>query len=86
MTTPSMPLLPVEYPEPVVAQMLRRAGSRGYDAWWHRVRWSGFCATPIHLAEVAPTAGNGWSWGGATTGGPRSARRAPTSTPATPGS
>jgi len=52
MTTPSMPLLPVEYPEPVVAQMLRRAGSRGYDAWWHRVQWSGFCATPIHLAEV----------------------------------
>jgi hypothetical protein len=34
----------------VVAQMIRRAGSAGFDAWWQRVEAVGFCANPIHLA------------------------------------
>jgi hypothetical protein len=34
----------------VVAQMIRRASSAGFDAWWQRVEAVGFCANPIHLA------------------------------------
>jgi hypothetical protein len=33
----------------VVAQMIRRASSAGFDAWWQRVEAVGFCANPIHL-------------------------------------
>jgi hypothetical protein len=35
---------------PVVAQMIRRARSSGFNAWWQRVEAVGFCANPIHLA------------------------------------
>jgi hypothetical protein len=35
---------------PVVAQMIRRASSAGFTAWWQRVEAVGFCANPIHLA------------------------------------
>ena len=33
----------------VVAQMIRRASSAGFDAWWQRVEAVGFCTNPIHL-------------------------------------
>ena len=34
----------------VVAQMIRRARSAGFNAWWQRIEAIGFCANPIHLA------------------------------------
>jgi hypothetical protein len=34
----------------VVAQMIRRARSTGFDAWWQRLEAVGFCANPIHLS------------------------------------
>jgi hypothetical protein len=34
----------------VVAQMIRRARSAGFNAWWQRVEAVGFCANPIQLA------------------------------------
>jgi hypothetical protein len=34
----------------VVAQMIRRASSAGFNGWWRRVEAVGFCANPIHLA------------------------------------
>jgi hypothetical protein len=34
----------------VVAQMIQRASSAGFNAWWRRVEAVGFCANPIHLA------------------------------------
>lgn len=37
----------------VVAQMIRRARSAGFDAWWQRVEAIGFCANPVHLAGRA---------------------------------
>jgi hypothetical protein len=33
----------------VVAQMIRRARSAGFNRWWQRVEAVGFCANPIHL-------------------------------------
>ncbi|MBV8178787.1 MAG: plasmid replication initiator protein [Mycobacterium sp.] len=36
----------------VVAQMIRRASSTGFNAWWQRVEAVGFCANPIHLAGL----------------------------------
>ncbi len=33
----------------VIAQMLRRASSMGFDAWWQRVQSVGYCAHPIQL-------------------------------------
>ena len=33
----------------VVDQMLRRASSLGFDAWWRRAANAGFCAAPIQL-------------------------------------
>ncbi|SHQ33420.1 Replication initiator protein [Mycobacteroides abscessus subsp. bolletii] len=33
----------------VVAQILRRASSLGFDAWWQRAQSVGFCANPIQL-------------------------------------
>jgi hypothetical protein len=36
----------------VVAQMIRRASSAGFNAWWRRVEAVGFCANPIHLAGL----------------------------------
>jgi hypothetical protein len=38
--------------EVVVAQMIRRASSAGFDDWWQRVEAIGFCANPIHLAGL----------------------------------
>lgn len=37
-------------PQPVIAQMLRRASSMGFDAWWQRAKSVGYCAHPIQLA------------------------------------
>src|SRR6202022_2202490 len=34
----------------VVDQMLHRASSLGFDAWWRRAENAGFCAAPIQLA------------------------------------
>jgi hypothetical protein len=34
----------------VVRQMLRRAGSPSFKAWWAKVEDAGFCSNPIHLA------------------------------------
>jgi hypothetical protein len=34
----------------VVDQMLRRASSVGFDAWWRRAENAGFCAAPIQLS------------------------------------
>lgn len=36
-------------PQPVIAQMLRRATSLGFEAWWQRVQSVGYCAHPIQL-------------------------------------
>lgn len=36
-------------PSRVVAQMLRRAASLGFDAWWQRAQSVGYCAHPIQL-------------------------------------
>ncbi|CPX69426.1 plasmid replication initiator protein [Mycobacteroides abscessus] len=36
-------------PQPVIAQMLRRASSLGFEAWWRRAQSVGFCAHPIQL-------------------------------------
>ena len=33
----------------VVDQMLRRASSLGFDAWWRRAANAEFCAAPIQL-------------------------------------
>ncbi len=34
----------------VVAQMLHRAGSADFEAWWAAASNAGFCANPVHLA------------------------------------
>lgn len=36
-------------PQPVIAQMMRRASSSGFPAWWQRAQSVGFCAHPIQL-------------------------------------
>lgn len=36
----------------VVAEMVRRARSAGFNAWWQRVEAIGFCANPIQLGGV----------------------------------
>lgn len=33
----------------VVSQIVRRAGSPGYEAWWSRVGHAGFCSSPVEL-------------------------------------
>jgi hypothetical protein len=33
----------------VIEQMIRRARSAGFNAWWQRIEAVGFCANPIHL-------------------------------------
>lgn len=38
--------------EAVVAQMIRRASSAGFNDWWQRVEAIGFCANPIHLTGL----------------------------------
>lgn len=38
-------------PDPaVVAQIIERATSRGFERWWAQLARSGFCASPVHLA------------------------------------
>jgi hypothetical protein len=53
MTTPAeitLPGLPsTADPQPVIAQMLRRACSPSFGLWWHRAESVGFCAHPIQL-------------------------------------
>lgn len=60
MTTPTqigLPGLPTTVdPAPVIAQMLRRASSPGFETWWRRAESVGFCAHPIQLSG-ADTAG-----------------------------
>ncbi|MGH9128313.1 MAG: replication initiator, partial [Acidimicrobiales bacterium] len=34
----------------VVAQIVHRAGSRDFEAWWAAASTAGFCANPVHLA------------------------------------
>jgi hypothetical protein len=36
-------------PQPVIAQMVRRASSGGFAAWWQRAQSVGYCAHPIQL-------------------------------------
>src|ERR1700731_880269 len=36
----------------VVAQMIRRASSAGFNGWWRRIEAVGFCANPIPLAGL----------------------------------
>jgi hypothetical protein len=33
----------------VVSQIVRRAGSPGFEAWWSRVEHAGFCSSPVEL-------------------------------------
>ena len=33
----------------LIQQVIRRAGSSTYEAWWSRVGSAGFCSAPIHL-------------------------------------
>jgi hypothetical protein len=33
----------------LIEQVIRRAGSSTYEAWWSRVGSAGFCSSPIHL-------------------------------------
>ena len=40
------------FSDAVVAQMLRRASSPGFERWWSRVQNAGYCARPIHLSGV----------------------------------
>jgi hypothetical protein len=40
------------FSDAVVAQMLRRAASPGFERWWSRVENAGYCARPIHLSGV----------------------------------
>ncbi|PVA97602.1 replication initiator [Mycobacteroides abscessus] len=46
----TLPGIPATCDQPhVIAQMLRRASSLGFDAWWQRAQSVGFCAHPIQL-------------------------------------
>ncbi|AKC38488.1 replication initiator protein [Mycolicibacterium phlei] len=36
-------------PRPIIVQMLRRASSMGFEAWWQRAQSVGYCAHPIQL-------------------------------------
>ena len=36
----------------VVVQMVRRAASPGFEAWWRKAENVGFCANPIHLSST----------------------------------
>jgi hypothetical protein len=38
--------------EELIRQIVRRAGSSTYDAWWSRVASAGYCSAPIHLASA----------------------------------
>lgn len=50
-TVPSFPMVPTAVDHSVVLQqMVRRAASRNFQAWWEQAEGSGFCAGPIRLA------------------------------------
>jgi uncharacterized Zn-finger protein len=38
----------------VLAQMVRRAASPGFERWWQRARTAGFCANPVQLTGTDP--------------------------------
>lgn len=39
----------MESPSDVVAQIIARASSPGFDDWWSRVEHTGFCSSPVEL-------------------------------------
>ncbi|SHR37815.1 replication initiator [Mycobacteroides abscessus] len=46
----TLPGIPTTYDQSqVVAQMMRRTSSLGFDAWWRRAQSVGYCAHPIQL-------------------------------------
>ena len=50
-TFPVLPGVPADIDTgDVVVQMIRRAASSGFDAWWRKAENVGFCANPIHLS------------------------------------
>jgi hypothetical protein len=52
-TIPHLPGLPTSVdPVDVVAQMVRRAASPGFESWWRKAENVGFCAHPIHLIST----------------------------------
>jgi hypothetical protein len=49
----NLPGVPSEVDEEaVLVQMVRRAASSGFAAWWQMAEDAGFCANPIHLAST----------------------------------
>jgi hypothetical protein len=40
--------------DPVIAQMVRRASSPGFESWWRRAESVGYCAHPIQLTGSDP--------------------------------
>lgn len=38
----------------LLAQLVQRAGSAGFERWWARVADSGFCTAPVHLTGTDP--------------------------------
>jgi hypothetical protein len=52
-TIPALPGVPGGIdPTDVVAQMVRRAASPGFESWWKKAENAGFCANPIHLSST----------------------------------
>ena len=50
---PGLPGVPAGVdPAEVVVQMVRRAASPGFEAWWKKAENVGFCANPIHLIGI----------------------------------
>ncbi|MGI8750769.1 MAG: replication initiator [Acidimicrobiales bacterium] len=48
---PTPPTSHLEVTNPaVVAQIIERAASPGFERWWAQLARSGFCASPVHLA------------------------------------
>lgn len=39
----------------IVAELVQRAASPGFDDWWASVANSGYCTSPVHLTGTAPT-------------------------------
>jgi hypothetical protein len=49
-TAPALPGVPDGiHTADVIRQMIRRAASPSFDAWWKKAEDVGFCANPIHL-------------------------------------
>ncbi|PXX07249.1 replication initiator [Mycolicibacterium moriokaense] len=54
-TIPHLPGLPTGIDATdVVAQMVRRVASPGFESWWRKAENVGFCANPIHLNSTDP--------------------------------